>query len=182
MNGEDGDFTMRMSRLGYTSRLDPKVVVYEGVPESFFEMREQRIRWSRATIHNQSRHGVYRAGRSAPSVWFTQTNQYFRRVRSPIFFVLPLYIAAVRGVPGVVAGTGDRRHRGDVRGPVVVHADLVGARGGLRLRALHRLGPALAVVALLPDHVLDRVAAQPARSSAHAVHPPAAEIREAVVH
>ncbi len=93
MNGEDGDFTMRMSRLGYTSRLDPKVVVYEGVPESFFEMREQRIRWSRATIHNQSRHGVYRAGRSAPSVWFTQTNQYFRRVRSPIFFVLPLYIA-----------------------------------------------------------------------------------------
>jgi cellulose synthase/poly-beta-1,6-N-acetylglucosamine synthase-like glycosyltransferase len=93
MNGEDGDFTMRMSRLGYTSRLDPKVVVHEGVPESFFEVREQRIRWGRATIHNQSRHGIYRAGRSSPAVWFTQTNQYFRRVRSPIFFVLPLYVA-----------------------------------------------------------------------------------------
>jgi hypothetical protein len=26
-------------------------------------------------------------------VWFTQTHQYFRRVRSPIFFVLPLYLA-----------------------------------------------------------------------------------------
>jgi cellulose synthase/poly-beta-1,6-N-acetylglucosamine synthase-like glycosyltransferase len=72
MNGEDGDFTMRMSRLGYASRLDPKVIVYEGVPESFFEMREQRIRWARATIHNQSRHGVYRAGRAAPAVWFTR--------------------------------------------------------------------------------------------------------------
>jgi cellulose synthase/poly-beta-1,6-N-acetylglucosamine synthase-like glycosyltransferase len=93
MNGEDGDFTMRMGRLGWRTRLDPKIVVYEGVPETFAEMREQRVRWSRATIHNQARHGIYRAGRCPPMVWFTQTHQYFRRVRSPIFFVLPFYLA-----------------------------------------------------------------------------------------
>ena len=93
MNGEDGDFTMRMGRLGWRIRLDPKIRVYEGVPETFLEIREQRVRWSRATIHNQARHGIYRAGAAAPMVWFTQTYQYFRRVRSPIFFVLPLYVA-----------------------------------------------------------------------------------------
>ena len=32
MNGEDGDFTLRMSRLGWQTRLDPKILVYEGVP------------------------------------------------------------------------------------------------------------------------------------------------------
>ena len=93
MNGEDGDFTMRMGRLGWRTRLDPEIVVYEGVPETFGEMREQRVRWSRATIHNQARQGIYRAGVAPPMVWFTQTHQYFRRVRSPIFFVLPFYLA-----------------------------------------------------------------------------------------
>jgi cellulose synthase/poly-beta-1,6-N-acetylglucosamine synthase-like glycosyltransferase len=93
MNGEDGDFTMRMARLGWRTRLDPKIVVYEGVPETFAELREQRVRWSRATIHNQARQGIYRAGRCPPMVWFTQTHQYFRRVRSPIFFVMPFYLA-----------------------------------------------------------------------------------------
>ena len=53
---------MRMGRLGWRIRLDPKIRVYEGVPETFLEIREQRVRWSRATIHNQARHGIYRAG------------------------------------------------------------------------------------------------------------------------
>jgi cellulose synthase/poly-beta-1,6-N-acetylglucosamine synthase-like glycosyltransferase len=100
MNGEDGDFTMRMARMGWRSRLDPKIRVFEGVPESFLEMREQRVRWCRATIHNQSRHGVYRACSTTPMVWFSQTFQYFRRVRSPIFFVLPLYLAVYAAFDG----------------------------------------------------------------------------------
>ena len=66
MNGEDGDFTMRMGRLGWRTRLDPKIVVYEGVPGTFLEMREQRVRWCRATIHNQARQGIYRAGACPP--------------------------------------------------------------------------------------------------------------------
>jgi cellulose synthase/poly-beta-1,6-N-acetylglucosamine synthase-like glycosyltransferase len=92
MNGEDGDFTMRMSRLGWQTRLDPKIIVHEGVPATFMELREQRVRWCRATIHNQARHGIYRAGIGAPNVWFMQTLQYFRRVYSPIAFMLPVYL------------------------------------------------------------------------------------------
>ena len=93
MNGEDGDFTLRMSRLGFQTRLDPKILVYEGVPATFFEMREQRVRWCRASIHNQARHGIYRAGIASSKVWFMQTLQFFRRVRSPIAFMLPFYLA-----------------------------------------------------------------------------------------
>ena len=93
MNGEDGDFTLRMSRLGWQTRLDPKILVYEGVPGTFFEMREQRVRWCRASIHNQARHGIYRAGVASSKVWFMQTLQFFRRVQSPIAFMLPFYLA-----------------------------------------------------------------------------------------
>jgi cellulose synthase/poly-beta-1,6-N-acetylglucosamine synthase-like glycosyltransferase len=93
MNGEDGDFTLRMSRLGWQTRLDPKILVYEGVPETFMDMREQRVRWCRASIHNQARHGIYRAGVASPKVWFMQTLQFFRRVESPIAFMLPVYLA-----------------------------------------------------------------------------------------
>ena len=92
MNGEDGDFTMRMIRLGWRIRFDPKIIVYEDIPSTFMEIREQRVRWSRATIHNQARHGTYRAGMSTPSMWFSQTHNYFARVSSPIHFMLPAYL------------------------------------------------------------------------------------------
>jgi cellulose synthase/poly-beta-1,6-N-acetylglucosamine synthase-like glycosyltransferase len=100
MNGEDGDFTLRMGRLGWQTRLDPNIVVYEGVPESFMELREQRVRWCRASIHNQSRHGIYRAGVASSKVWFAQTLQFFRRVNSPIAFMLPAYLLVYAAFQG----------------------------------------------------------------------------------
>jgi cellulose synthase/poly-beta-1,6-N-acetylglucosamine synthase-like glycosyltransferase len=105
MNGEDGDFTMRMARVGWQTRLDPKILVSESVPVTFLEIREQRVRWDRATLHNQARHGIYRAGVAATGVWFTQTNMYFRRVRSPIFFMLPMYIAIYAAFEGTWRST-----------------------------------------------------------------------------
>jgi cellulose synthase/poly-beta-1,6-N-acetylglucosamine synthase-like glycosyltransferase len=92
MNGEDADFTLRFGRLGYSSRLDPKVVVYEDVPRTFLELREQRIRWARATLHVNSRHGPYRAGPGTPQVWFSQTRLFFKRVFAPIRLMLPFYL------------------------------------------------------------------------------------------
>lgn len=92
MNGEDGDFTLRFSRMGYRSIMDPKVVVHEDVPPTYPEIREQRVRWSRATLHNNSRHGVYRAGFGTPKVWFSQAHQYFERVFSPARLMLPFYL------------------------------------------------------------------------------------------
>jgi cellulose synthase/poly-beta-1,6-N-acetylglucosamine synthase-like glycosyltransferase len=92
MNGEDGDFTLRFSRMGYRSQLDPRVVAYEDVPPTYMEIREQRVRWDRSTIHNHARHGPWRAGLATPKVWFSHTHQFFTRVFAPIRVTLPFYL------------------------------------------------------------------------------------------
>jgi cellulose synthase/poly-beta-1,6-N-acetylglucosamine synthase-like glycosyltransferase len=100
MNGEDGDFTLRFSRLGYRTHLDPKIIVYEDVPRSYMEIREQRIRWTRGMIHNHSRHGPYRAGFATPKVWFTQAHLFYAKTFRPLrlmFFFYLLVIAIFEG-------------------------------------------------------------------------------------
>jgi cellulose synthase/poly-beta-1,6-N-acetylglucosamine synthase-like glycosyltransferase len=100
MNGEDGDFTLRFSRLGYRTHLDPKVIVYEDVPSSFMEIREQRIRWTRGMIHNHARHGPYRAGFATPKVWFTQAHLFYAKTFRPLrlmFFFYLLVLAMFEG-------------------------------------------------------------------------------------
>ena len=92
MNGEDGDFTLRASRLGYRTWMDTKIVVYEDVPPTYAEIREQRVRWGRAVHHNQSRHGPYRAGVATPKVWFNQTQQFVKCTFAPARLLLPLYL------------------------------------------------------------------------------------------
>ena len=92
MNGEDGDFTLRASRLGYRTWMDTKIVVYEDVPPTYPEIREQRVRWGRAVHHNQARHGPYRAGVATPKVWFNQTQQFVKSAFAPARLLLPLYL------------------------------------------------------------------------------------------
>lgn len=101
MNGEDGDFTFRMSRLGYRSRMDPKVMVREDVPPTYLEIREQRIRWDRATLHNDARHGPHRAGVATPKVWFSHMHQFFERMFAPIRLTLPLYLLLTAAFQGI---------------------------------------------------------------------------------
>lgn len=93
MNGEDGDFTLRFSRVGYRTWMDTNIVVFEDVPPTYAEIREQRVRWGRAVHHNQSRHGPYRAGIATPKVWFNQTQQFFKCAFAPARLLLPLYLA-----------------------------------------------------------------------------------------
>ncbi len=92
MNGEDGDFTLRFSRLGYRTWMDTKIIVYEDVPPTYPEIREQRVRWCRAVHHNQARHGPYRAGVATPKVWFNQTQQFFKSTFAPARLLLPMYL------------------------------------------------------------------------------------------
>jgi cellulose synthase/poly-beta-1,6-N-acetylglucosamine synthase-like glycosyltransferase len=101
MNGEDGDFTLRMSRLGYRLKMDPKVVVREDVPPTYWEIREQRIRWDRATIHNDARHGPYRAGLATPKVWFSHMHQFFARMFAPIRLTLPVFLLLTAAFQGI---------------------------------------------------------------------------------
>lgn len=95
MNGEDGDFTFKFSRLGYRSHLDPKVVVYEDVPPTYSEMREQRVRWDRATLHHGARNGPLRAGLATPKVWFSHFHQFFSRVYGPVSLTLGAYLCVL---------------------------------------------------------------------------------------
>ena len=92
MNGEDGDFTLRFSRRGYRVWMDTKIIVYEDVPPTYAEIREQRVRWGRAVHHNQARHGPYRAGVATPKVWFNQTQQFVKCTFAPARLLLPMYL------------------------------------------------------------------------------------------
>ncbi len=92
MNGEDGDFTLRTSRMGFRTIFDPRIVVFEDVPPSYLGIREQRIRWARATMHNQARNGPYRSGIATPKVWMTQTYQFISHLFSPIRLMLPVFL------------------------------------------------------------------------------------------
>ena len=100
MNGEDGDFTLRASRLGYRTWMDTKIVVYEDVPPTYAEIREQRVRWGRAVHHNQARHGPYRAGVATPKVWFNQTQQFVKSAFAPARLLLPLYLLVTAAFQG----------------------------------------------------------------------------------
>jgi cellulose synthase/poly-beta-1,6-N-acetylglucosamine synthase-like glycosyltransferase len=100
MNGEDGDFTLRFSRLGYRSWMDPRIIVFEDVPPTYPEIREQRVRWGRAVHHNQARHGPYRAGVATPKVWFNQSQQFFKSAFAPARLLLPLYLLLTAAFEG----------------------------------------------------------------------------------
>lgn len=100
MNGEDADFTLGMSRLGYRTWLDEKVIVYEDVPLSYLEFRSQRTRWSRATIHVFARHAPFRAGAAAPKVWFSQTHLLLYKLLAPLRIAGILYIAIFAAFAG----------------------------------------------------------------------------------
>jgi cellulose synthase/poly-beta-1,6-N-acetylglucosamine synthase-like glycosyltransferase len=56
MNGEDSDMTFNFGRLGLVSVIDPKIVIYEDVPQTIRGFISQRTRWSRASIHIAARH------------------------------------------------------------------------------------------------------------------------------
>ncbi len=96
MNGEDGDMTLNMSRMGYRTWLDDHVVVYEDVPANLSELREQRIRWRRANYHSSARHSPFRAGLGSPKVWFSVTRVMLNRTLTPVrlcaFFYIVLFI------------------------------------------------------------------------------------------
>jgi cellulose synthase/poly-beta-1,6-N-acetylglucosamine synthase-like glycosyltransferase len=100
MNGEDGDFTLRFSRLGYRMWMDTRIIVYEDVPPTYSEIREQRVRWGRAVHHNQSRHGPYRAGVATPKVWFNQTQQFVKCAFAPARLLLPMYLLLTAAFEG----------------------------------------------------------------------------------
>ncbi|MHB8681191.1 MAG: glycosyltransferase family 2 protein [Acidimicrobiales bacterium] len=96
MNGEDADMTLNFSRLGYRTWLDPNVVIYEDVPPTYKEFRQQRIRWSRASLHVFARHAPFRVGGfGTPKVWFTQTQLAVGKLTVPIKLTSIVYVLVI---------------------------------------------------------------------------------------
>lgn len=55
-NGEDTEITLRLQRLGYTMRFEPKALAYEDVPATYDQLERQRIRWFRGGLFAHHRH------------------------------------------------------------------------------------------------------------------------------
>ncbi len=55
-NGEDTEITLRLQRMGYRMRFEPKALAYEDVPATYEALERQRIRWSRGGLFAHHRH------------------------------------------------------------------------------------------------------------------------------
>jgi cellulose synthase/poly-beta-1,6-N-acetylglucosamine synthase-like glycosyltransferase len=87
MNGEDTDLTMQLGRLGYRAIIDPRIVIFEDVPPTLPEFREQRIRWNRAGTQVFARHSPFTSGFAGPRVWLTYfriTSMRFTSIARPV--------------------------------------------------------------------------------------------------
>jgi cellulose synthase/poly-beta-1,6-N-acetylglucosamine synthase-like glycosyltransferase len=106
MNGEDSDLTMVFGRLGYRVAVDPRIRIYEDVPSTLRDFREQRVRWNRAGVHILSRHSPLLAGGRSPRSWFFYVRASTVRITAvlrPLVFITGLELALLNPVTRAVA-------------------------------------------------------------------------------
>ncbi len=106
MNGEDSDLTMMFGRLGYQVAVDTRVRIYEDVPATLRDFREQRARWNRAGIHVLSRHSPILAASRSPRSWYFYIRAATVRITAvlrPIVFVTGLELSLANPATRAVA-------------------------------------------------------------------------------
>jgi glycosyltransferase involved in cell wall biosynthesis len=54
-NGEDGDLTVRIGRLGYRVVTDPRIQFFTETPATIAHLKEQRVRWFRGRLYVTAR-------------------------------------------------------------------------------------------------------------------------------
>jgi len=70
-NGEDGEITVRLGRLGYRLDFDDGVSLLSDAPVNLSELRRQRARWAIAYYHSRSRNlNIIRELRGPRTVYF----------------------------------------------------------------------------------------------------------------
>jgi len=102
MNGEDADLTMQLGRLGYRAISDPSIMVYEDVPSTVRDLREQRTRWYRAGTQVFARHSPFEAGLVGPRLWFTFSRIFsvrYTAVARPVIFLYGAQLAVLAPTP-----------------------------------------------------------------------------------
>lgn len=95
INGEDSDLTMQLGRLGYRIIIDPRIVVFEDVPRTMAEFREQRVRWNRAGTHMAARHSPFTSGFAGPRLWLSFVRQLTMRLTAIARPCVLTYLIAV---------------------------------------------------------------------------------------
>lgn len=101
-NGEDNEITLRLYRLGFRSRYEPKAVAFEDVPENYRALRKQRIRWNRGGVYAHRRHfgalgsGAFEFGGIAIMVWALM---FMKSGMRYFVYVYALLITLLVGVP-----------------------------------------------------------------------------------
>lgn len=106
MNGEDSDLTMQLGRLGYQVVVDTRIRIYEDVPGTLREFREQRVRWNRAGVHILARHSPLLSGGGSPRSWFFYLRAATVRVTAvlrPLVFVTGLELSLINPATRAVA-------------------------------------------------------------------------------
>jgi cellulose synthase/poly-beta-1,6-N-acetylglucosamine synthase-like glycosyltransferase len=95
MFGEDIDFTCNVARRGYRAAYDRRVWAYEDVPDTVEQLRVQRRRWNRGSVHNFARFVPLACGSSGPRFWFAEFFRAARRLVMPMQFAA--YLFAIQG-------------------------------------------------------------------------------------
>lgn len=104
-NGEDTEIAIRVQRLGFKIRIEPRALAFEDVPENYDGLRRQRVRWARGILMANGQHFQALVGDTpeyaglAVLFWFL----LFVRsgVRSLVYVFLALLIL-ILGVPALL--------------------------------------------------------------------------------
>jgi cellulose synthase/poly-beta-1,6-N-acetylglucosamine synthase-like glycosyltransferase len=95
INGEDSDLTMQLGRLGYRVVVDPRIVVFEDVPATLKDFREQRVRWNRAGTHMAARHSPFTSGIAGPRIWLSYVRILTMRLTAILRPCVLAYLLAI---------------------------------------------------------------------------------------
>ncbi|MGI0071280.1 MAG: glycosyltransferase [Thermoplasmata archaeon] len=104
-NGEDNEITLRLYRLGYRTRFEPKALVFEDVPEDYAALRKQRIRWNRGGLFAHRRHlpaltsPAFEFGGLATVIWALT---FLKSGMRYMIYVYAALITLLTGIPTLI--------------------------------------------------------------------------------
>ena len=104
-NGEDNEITLRLYRLGYRTRFEPKALVFEDVPENYQALRKQRVRWNRGGLFAHRRHlgaltsPAFEFGGIATVIWALT---FLKSGMRYLIYVYAVLVTLIAGIPTLI--------------------------------------------------------------------------------
>ena len=104
-NGEDNEITLRMYRLGYRTRYEPKALAFEDVPKDYAALRKQRVRWNRGGVFAHRRHlgaltsPAFEFGGIATLIWMLT---FLKSGMRYLVYVYAVLVTLLAGIPTLI--------------------------------------------------------------------------------